>query len=1076
MPSPIPIHFVGGSPAPYHEAYPAHYVPPPHYSVELPKYDYDKRMPENYHCCGCPNHHCHQNVNKGVKIEEQGSPDVVEKNANDSLVPDQMINYPHPIVWIPPEYMYGGEQRKLSGPEIVEEKKTPKPPESLKSREEDRKHGLFPFDIDNIGSLMQGGNGERVQDQRGEDRKREFPFPIVWMPSYDNKHDGVGKKDEDMDASRDQQTEEQEKQFPFPFPFPFFWLPYENKQKDVGKEEENEDNRKVIANPRFVPQKHAGSGDNEARVNEEKSAELGVPEGKEKDANGKVILVKHMDFHKDNSEDTKRRGREVHVKHGDDKLADKPSDNTVRSQSSSPKKSSRLPPVCLRVDPLPSKKSGSGRSRSPSPSGPKQVQKETSTDTAINSGSCDLRENSNGKEVEPPEKEKVIQVVDKGISENKDQETGKIGDKIAQNVEETENTSSSAKSATKFERKSLSDVAAAVLIQSSYRGFMVRRWEPLKKLKQIAEIREQVSDIQNQITSLETSDLKKDDKQKMIIGETIMRLLLRLDTIQGLLPSLRDIRRSLAKELVLLQEKLDDLMTKSQEASTVKTEEELGANGNSNFCMVEQQGEGARLDEISHAATVPCQGQVIHTLDSLPGVEVEVPKISGHKELDTASENVQHELPVASGPNSKNLDSGPTMESKDNDVDGQVNAGHAVVVDAEMSNGATDLEQCGEVPAHVEDKTDHSVVPTSSDILTITPELLEELHQVAADNEPATSEPEKDEPLEMSKDELKQGGEVELTMPPDVTSSIATDHVTEKDAEIHELAALPLGTTDEDSCAVSELKKNEEVLMAEENKISKSGEEESQEALLQQQQEETMEELVKVEHEVQEELPVDAVLDPEVEHQQQNEALSLPVETGTHEVVQENGPSDMTDGDDSCFSVFSNAEKPNEDEVSVVANAEKPNEDELPVEKSIEEYKDLQAMTIKDDAEMHKSKAESDDNENGQSDDIETAKENIVLEKSEALPASPIATAVSSIDGTSVVGDESARKLIEENEKLRDMMQKLMAAGKDQSQVISDLTSKVTNLEKKLAKKKKLRTRRCRAATSRSCVKPPNNH
>lgn len=1008
-PIPSPIHFVGGSPAPYHEAYPVHYVPPPHYSMELPKYDYDKRMPENYHCCGCPNHRCHQNVNEVVKIEEQGSPDVVEKKANGSLVPDQMINYPHPIVWIPPEYMNGGEQRKLFGPEIVEEKKTPKPPESLNLREEDWKHGLFPFDIDNIGSLMQGGNGERVQDQRGEDRKREFPFPIVWMPSYDNKHDGVGKKDKDMDASRGQQTEEQEKQFPFPFPF--FWLPYENKQKDVGKEEEeeNEDNRKVIANPRFVPQKHAGSGDNETRVNEEKSAVLGVLEGKERDANQKVIPVKHVDLRKDISEDTKRRGREVHVKHGDDK----PSDNTVRSQSSSPKKSSRLPPVCLRVDPLPSKKSGSGRSRSPSPPGPKKVQKETSTDTAMNSASCDLRENSNGKEVEPSEKEKVIEVVDKGISENKDQETGKIGDKVSQNVEETENTSGSAKSVTEFERKRLSDVAAAVLIQSAYRGFMVRRWEPLKKLKQIAEIREQFSDIRNQITSLETSDLKKFDKQRMVIGETIMRLLLRLDTIQGLLPSLRDIRRSLARELVLLQEKLDDLMTKSQEASTVKTVDELGANGNSNVCMVEQQEGGARLGEelhvgvteSSHAATGPCQGQVIHTVDSLPGVEVEVPEMSDHKELDTASENVQIELPVASGPNSKDLDSGLTMESKDKVVDGQLNAGHAVVVDAEMSDGATDLEQCGEVPAHVEDKTDHSVVPTSSDILIITPDSLEELPQVAVDNEPATLEPEKDEPLEMSKDELKQGGEVELTMSPDVTSPIAIDHVTEKDAEMHELTALPLGTTDDDSAAVSELKKNEEVQIAEENEISTSGEEESQEALLQQQQEKTMEELVKVEHEIQEKLPVDTLLDPEVEHQHQNEALSLPVETRTHEVVQENGPSDMIDGDDTCFS----------------------------------------------------------------------AKESVVL-RSEALPTSPIATEVSSIDGISVMGDESVRKLVEENEKLRDMMQKLMAAGEDQLQVISNLTSKVTNLEKKLAKKKKLRTRRCRPATSRSCVKPPNNH
>ncbi|WP_407803811.1 hypothetical protein, partial [Staphylococcus aureus] len=56
-----------------------------------------------------------------------------------------------------------------------------------------------------------------------------------------------------------------------------------------------------------------------------------------------------------------------------------------------------------------------------------------------------------------------------------------------------------------------------------------------------------------------------------------------------------------------------------------------------------------------------------------------------------------------------------------------------------------------------------------------------------------------------------------------------------------------------------------------------------------------------------------------------------------------------------------------------------------------------------------------------------------------------------------------------------EMMQKLMVAGKDQLQVISDLTGRVKDLEKKLAKKKRVRTRRPRATASGSpCVRSSN--
>ena len=85
----------------------------------------------------------------------------------------------------------------------------------------------------------------------------------------------------------------------------------------------------------------------------------------------------------------------------------------------------------------------------------------------------------------------------------------------------------------KGQRTNLSDEAAALLIQSAYRGFEVRRWEPLKKLKQIAMVQEQVVAVKDKIHALESSsDLQNDDRQRLVIEEMIMSLLLKLDAIQ----------------------------------------------------------------------------------------------------------------------------------------------------------------------------------------------------------------------------------------------------------------------------------------------------------------------------------------------------------------------------------------------------------------------------------------------------------------------------------------------------------------------------------------------------------------
>ncbi|KAL5212925.1 hypothetical protein ABZP36_023772 [Zizania latifolia] len=104
-----------------------------------------------------------------------------------------------------------------------------------------------------------------------------------------------------------------------------------------------------------------------------------------------------------------------------------------------------------------------------------------------------------------------------------------------------------------------SELDAAVLIQSAYRGYYVRRWQPLEKLRKIKNVNEQMQHLKKKLQGLEAFSEQITIKEQVTINETIMNLLLKLDTIQGLHPSVREVRKSVARELISLQEKLDSL-------------------------------------------------------------------------------------------------------------------------------------------------------------------------------------------------------------------------------------------------------------------------------------------------------------------------------------------------------------------------------------------------------------------------------------------------------------------------------------------------------------------------------------
>uniref|UniRef100_A0A2N9IDP7 BAG domain-containing protein n=1 Tax=Fagus sylvatica TaxID=28930 RepID=A0A2N9IDP7_FAGSY len=1015
FPPPSPMPCCGGHPHPaYHEAYPVHYIPPPHYSME-------QYMPGNYNCCACPNHAVHsQKEDKSVKIEEQ-VPEDFEMKGSESLEPIQEKNYPYPFVWIPPEYMKGKEHRKPFESETDQVQAplatTMKPHESLES------NGWFPLDI---GSLLQGADEKRNQNQQNEDKRTQFPFPIIWMPSSYDKKGETGKKD-NREMGHTPETAK-DKETPYTFKF-------------------------IPLNP---PQSHDFTNEpTENEKNSESQADSEVSMG-EKGANPKSIPVKQMELHKDDSsEDTQSRGRSV---------------NTInKRQSSSPPKTSRLPPVCLRVDPLFRNKNGNGRSRSSSPPAPKGHSKETSNVSSTSTAASSLKNKTlqvsksqdSNKEVQPGKKENVIEVVERKTSEDKDKDlrdgsqtqflvdplidSQEVSTKSTEEQIEAKKGMDSAKivgDEGKFKKKTLSDEEAAVLIQSAYHGYEVRKWEPLKKLKKIAEVHQQVTDVRNRIQNLESSsDLQRDDKQKLVIGETIMRLLLELDTIQGLHPIVRDIRKSLVRELVTLQEKLDSLMIKKPEKAEERAEEVEGLgkssperNCNSSLGLVEAHK--SMLPVVSSCQTEETLGSTFNDKE-------------GHEK----PEDENSILPVASGAVLKEAEPQQIMEQKVEVLNGELDFCQEAVKGVENENIVyPELEQSSELPLVGEEK-----IKSETEFTGVT------------DEEPTVLESQKDDQISMAKNEVQQNW----------------------------LEELPLGVTN-DGPAFSKFEKHEQVETDGDGKfnvtvdvISPDDENQTLTQLVQQpldipEEEKSIAEsidCVNIGNQKYEELPgvgnATLAVEPPPRQIDSNElqvASELVDPQPTIPVVKTEGHSEVhgdvyegvNDANYTCSPVL-------EDAGVTTPEMEVPfweNKDNVEPRVSLgEEKKD--AMKEAQEEDEHKSQDE--EVVIDQAIGTETKEEEVPLyfEKvegqGEPLPLSPAAGQVSVNECN--LGMESDKKLIEENEKLREMMEKLIAAGKEQLTVISNLTGRVKDLEKKLAKKKKLRARHYGKAKSRSsCV------
>ncbi|KAH9299150.1 hypothetical protein KI387_030832 [Taxus chinensis] len=130
-------------------------------------------------------------------------------------------------------------------------------------------------------------------------------------------------------------------------------------------------------------------------------------------------------------------------------------------------------------------------------------------------------------------------------------------------------------------KKRMDETTAALKIQAAFRGFCVRKPQPLKNLRVIMKTKAEAAEIQRRISDCHAVELiRRDEKERLKITESIMSLLLRLDAIQGVNSFVRESRKAVTRELVNLQETIDDIISgKSMQEITTEAPLNFEAEG-----------------------------------------------------------------------------------------------------------------------------------------------------------------------------------------------------------------------------------------------------------------------------------------------------------------------------------------------------------------------------------------------------------------------------------------------------------------------------------------------------------------
>ncbi|ESQ39263.1 hypothetical protein EUTSA_v10001302mg [Eutrema salsugineum] len=523
---------------PYHTCPVFHSHAPPYY-IQQPfpvGYQPDKDVPGKHRCTNCSPQRCYPKNDRGVVIEEH-EPEI-EKGDHGELV--RSTNCPYPIIWIPHENAWNQEHGSHDQPpaEI-------KAPESTKVQKSEPKswNGCFPFDENIIKSFIENQDRRKVQNGKTV----ELPFDISKLKSL-------------LQGQEGKEVQIQKNKQPRQLQYPIFWIPSHGQQEDV-EASENRERGQEGSNLKgdFGCNVPLDAMKNSSVRNISVENHLQEP---------KNIPVKLLENRlPETTEPTKKIAKTESV------------ENAKKEQGSSPPKASRLPPVCLRIDPLPKRKNGGSKSLSP-PRRKEQplTTKETKVASPMSSKKAETRTVPEACNVKCEESNKGKKMSE-GCpnSAGTERESGESSSNLQEGTNfEIVKPCETTEKMEKPTKKTFAEEEAARIIQSRYRGYDVRRWEPIKKLKEIATVREQMGDVKKHMQALEVStDQHNEGKEIIVLGEMVMSLLLKLDSIQGLHPSIRDFRKSLARELSDMQESLDSLKKISAEEEALEEQVEI---------------------------------------------------------------------------------------------------------------------------------------------------------------------------------------------------------------------------------------------------------------------------------------------------------------------------------------------------------------------------------------------------------------------------------------------------------------------------------------------------------------------
>ncbi|KAK4370754.1 hypothetical protein RND71_010229 [Anisodus tanguticus] len=108
---------------------------------------------------------------------------------------------------------------------------------------------------------------------------------------------------------------------------------------------------------------------------------------------------------------------------------------------------------------------------------------------------------------------------------------------------------------------------SALKMQKVFRGFLVR-----KSVKKIMSMRKEVEDIERKLLCSETAELiRRDEKERLRVNETLMSLLFKLDSIRGVDNGVRELRKAVIRKAICLQENVDSIVSA---ANQIAAEEE----------------------------------------------------------------------------------------------------------------------------------------------------------------------------------------------------------------------------------------------------------------------------------------------------------------------------------------------------------------------------------------------------------------------------------------------------------------------------------------------------------------------